>query len=345
MEIIQVRADSGNSFVHIGACLNDLELFINTKKTIIISDTNVLSIYGTALPPCPVISISPGECSKNLNTVQGIYEKLIDLEADRSTFIIGIGGGIVCDIAGFAASTYQRGLSFGFVATTLLAQVDASVGGKNGINVRGYKNMAGVFKQPDWVICDTSLLKTLPESELLNGFAEIIKHALIADEFMFDFLEKNYEHALGLDPGILEKLVIDSILIKSGIVQRDETEKGERRKLNFGHTFGHALENTHAVSHGKAVSIGMAVASMLSAEKKGLSFHEMERILAILKNYRLPVNMAIDKDKVADALYKDKKRDSRNIHFVLLNRIGNAVVETIAIDELLSVVERWDKSY
>lgn len=345
MEMIQVKAKTGNSCVHIGASLHDLEKFINTRKSIIITDSNVFSIYGHAFPPCPVISIFPGEANKNLNTVQEIYEKLIDFEADRSTFIIGIGGGIVCDIAGFTASTYQRGLSFGFVATTLLAQVDASVGGKNGVNVRGYKNMAGVFKQPNWVICDTSLLKTLPESELLNGFAEIIKHALIADESMFDFLEKNHEHALGLDPGIIERLVIDSVIIKSKIVQRDETEKGERRKLNFGHTFGHAVENTQGISHGKAVSIGMAVASRLSVEKKGLSLHNMERILALLKSYGLPVHIAIDKDKVADAICKDKKRDSRNIHFVLLNRIGNAVVKTLAIDELLSVIDRWDQTY
>ena len=165
-----------------------------------------------------------------------------DCEADRASFIVGIGGGIVCDVTGYAASTYLRGLKFGFVASTLLAQVDAAVGGKNGVNWEGYKNMIGVFNQPDFVICDPLLLRTLPRREVLSGMAEVVKHALIADAGLFSYLEENGSGVLDLRPEVMERLVCDSVRIKSSIVNRDEREKGERRLLNFGHTFGHALE-------------------------------------------------------------------------------------------------------
>ena len=155
----------------------------------------------------------------------------------------------------------MRGLRFGFVATTLLAQVDASVGGKNGVNLEGYKNIVGSFSQPEFVLCDMQLLRTLPGSEVVNGMAEIAKHAMIADAAMFAFIEANAERALALDPAVIEKLVRDSVRIKAAVVGRDERETGERRTLNFGHTFGHALEKVGRFSHGEAVAIGMALAA------------------------------------------------------------------------------------
>ena len=175
----------------VGEKLENLTSHIPVEKFVIITDENVGRIYRKKFPPCNVIEISTGEKIKNLDTLQYVYGKLLDFEADRSVFIVGVGGGIVCDIAGFAASTYLRGVRFGFVSTTLLAQVDAGVGGKNGVNFRGYKNMIGNFNQPEFVICDMNLLKTLPKREILCGFGEIAKHAFIGDVRMCEFLEQN----------------------------------------------------------------------------------------------------------------------------------------------------------
>ncbi|MBA3037475.1 MAG: 3-dehydroquinate synthase, partial [Desulfobacterium sp.] len=275
-----------------------------------------------------------GETVKTLDTAAYIYQNLLDMNAQRSTVLVGIGGGIVCDITGFVASTYLRGISFGFVSSTLLSQVDASVGGKNGVNFKGYKNMVGVFNQPAFVICDMNLLKTLPEKDLLCGFAEIVKHAAIEDAALFEYLENNYKKALSLDYNVIERLVYDSVVIKSSVVNRDEKEKGERRKLNFGHTLGHAIEKTTGIPHGEAVSLGMVFAASLSVKRGLLSSGEEKQISALLKNLKLPTTVDIDRKKVIEALNKDKKREGDGIHFVLLDGIGKAVIEEISISEL-----------
>jgi 3-dehydroquinate synthase len=263
------------------------------------------------------------------------------MEVDRSSFIVGIGGGIVCDITGFVASTYLRGVRFGFVPTTLLSQVDAGIGGKNGVNFKGYKNMVGVFNQPEFVICDMNLLNSLPESEISCGFAEIIKHAAIADADLFSYLEGHYRKALKLDAEVLERLVYDSVLIKSSIVGRDERERGERRKLNFGHTFGHAIEKSTGLSHGEAVSLGIVIASELSARKGLLPEKDRQRVEALLKKLKLPTAVCIDRKGVLDALRRDKKRKGDTISFVLLRGIGNAVVQQIPMRELEAVVSDY----
>jgi 3-dehydroquinate synthase len=198
--------------------------------------------------------------------------------------------------------------------------------------------MVGVFNQPEFVICDMSLLKTLPEREILCGLAEIVKHAAIADVDLFSYLEENYEKALKLDQEVIGKLVYDSVLIKSTIVNRDEKEKGERRKLNFGHTFGHAIEKTAGVPHGEAVSSGMTVASALSEKRGCLTAEDAERIEKLLRKLKLPTRHQLDGKRVLDALRKDKKRQGEKINFVLLHGIGNAVVEKISIKELEAVL-------
>jgi 3-dehydroquinate synthase len=281
-----------------------------------------------------VITIGTGEEIKTLDTVQDIYAQLLSIQADRSSFIVGIGGGIVCDIAGFVASTFLRGVRFGFVATTLLAQVDASVGGKNGVNFEGYKNMVGLFHQPEFVICDPELLKTLPQKEISGGLAEIVKHAAIADAELFAYLEQHYEDVLALDSDAIQKLVLASVTIKSSVVSRDETEKGERRKLNFGHTFGHAIEKVSGIPHGEAVSRGMAIAAALSVKKGLLTADEDKRIRALLNNLKLPTHFASETQAVVNAITKDKKREGNRIHFVLLNGIGSAIVDKITLEEL-----------
>jgi 3-dehydroquinate synthase len=224
-----------------------------------------------------------------------------------------------------------------FCPTTLLAQVDATVGGKNGINFKGFKNMVGVFQQPEFVIVDIGLLKTLPPEEIASGLAEIAKHACIADPAYFDTIERGCDAIDAMDQAVLLDLVHRSVVIKARVVNRDEREAGERRKLNFGHTLGHAIEKTLGISHGAAVSVGMVLAARLSHRKGMLSDAELARITALLQRLKLPVKMDFDRQAIIDALKKDKKRQEDQIHFVLLQGLGNAVVVPIAIAEL----ERW----
>ncbi len=344
MKILESHGSTGDSTILIGESLQNLQKYTNSEEMVIITDKNIRRYYSKYFPLCEIIEIGTGEKIKNLDTVQTVYGKLVEFEAGRSSFIVGIGGGIVCDITGFIGSTYLRGVRFGFVSSTLLSQVDASVGGKNGVNFGGYKNIVGVFNQPKFVICDMNLLKTLPEKEIICGLAEVAKHAAIGDADLFSYLEEHYEKALGLNTDIIEKLVYDSVLIKSSIVNRDEKEKGERRKLNFGHTFGHAIEKTTGIPHGEAVSLGMMVATVLSVKRGYLSEEDMKRIEELLKKLKLPTRLQIDGGRVIEALRKDKKREGESINFVLLHGIGNAVVEEIPIKELEAVVTDLVKS-
>jgi 3-dehydroquinate synthase len=338
METLTINADSGPSHILIGERLENLQRYIPVVKPIIITDVNVGQLYPLDSMASDVITIGTGEEIKTLDTVRDIYGHLISSGADRSAFIVGIGGGIVCDITGFVASTFLRGVRFGFVATTLLAQVDASVGGKNGVNFKGYKNMVGLFHQPEFVICDPEVLKTLPQKEISCGLAEIVKHAAIADADLFGYLEKHAEDILTLDRQAIEKLVRVSVRIKSSIVSRDETEKGERRLLNFGHTFGHAIEKVTGAAHGEAVSIGMVIASALSVKKGLLSAEDEQRLRAVLKNLRIPTRLEAQPQKIMDAITKDKKRAGNRIHFILLNGIGNARVNQLTLEELKGVL-------
>ena len=326
------------SEILIGHGLDQLPGFIPAGRTVIITDSNVHRLYGARFPDAPVITIGTGESNKTLATLRQIYEQMLELGIDRSWTVVGIGGGIVCDVTGFAASTYLRGLSFGFVASTLLAQVDASVGGKNGVNFAGYKNMVGLFRQPDFVLCDLDMLKTLPRAELASGFAEIVKHAAIADKAYFDFIEANTDAALALDTAVMAHLVQCSVEIKAAVVSKDEHEGGERRKLNFGHTLGHAIEKLSGISHGHAVSIGMVLATRLSRDQTALPAAETARLTALLERLDLPVRSELDPAQVFKALAKDKKRQQAHIHFVCLERIGRAVVQNIPLRSLETTI-------
>ena len=338
MKTHKIRGNTNDSLILINEKLENLQQYIRGKRVVIITDTNVKALYHNKYPECNVITIRTGEKIKTFETIQYIIDELVKIEADRSFYIVGIGGGIVCDITGFVASIYMRGLKFGFVSTTLLSQVDASVGGKNGVNYAGYKNMIGVFNQPEFVICDINMLNTLPKKEILCGFAEIVKHAAIADSDMFSFIEENHKKALALDREIIEKLIFDSVLIKSAIVNKDEKELGERKKLNFGHTIGHALEKITGIPHGEAVSAGMIAASELSIKHRLLSPEDGKRIKSLLENLKLPTRIPADKEKILRAMRKDKKRQGNIIDFVLLQGIGKAVIREISIEELDSTV-------
>jgi len=339
MKTVKLNTPIGESIILIGERLENLKQYLPLNMPIIITDTNVEKHWGHHFPPGAVITIDTGEMIKTLDTVSVIYDKLLELDADRSSFVVGIGGGIVCDIAGFVASTYMRGIRFGFVSTTLLSQVDASVGGKNGVNFGGYKNIVGVFSQPEFVICDQNLLQTLPPREFQGGFAEIVKHGAIADDHLFEYLEQNWARALAHDPEVIEKVVHNSVIIKSTVVNRDATEHGERRKLNFGHTLGHAIEKVLQVPHGEAVSAGMVLASELSEKKGYLQSQDSNRLSSLLEKFRLPVRFEFNREKVFAAIRKDKKREGDNLKFIFLKKIGEAVVNQISISELVELMD------
>jgi 3-dehydroquinate synthase len=339
MKILEVKAESRLSKIFIGEKLANLKNYIGNRKSIIITDSNIVKYYKNSFPTgVAVIEIGLGEKNKTLQTLELIFDKLIEYEADRSTFIVAIGGGIVCDVAGYAASSFMRGLPFGFVSTTLLSQVDASVGGKNGVNFRGYKNMIGVFNQPEFVICDTDMFKTLEKREFISGFAEIIKAGAIKDPDLFEYCRKNADAALAMNPEVMVKMVHDSVLIKANVVEADEREKGERRLLNFGHTFAHAIEKQTGILHGEAVSMGMVLAAKVSQKLGMISEQDCKRITKVLEAYTLPIMPNIEVVKLFEAMKQDKKREGQEIHLVLLEQIGKAVTKKIPYTELEKII-------
>lgn len=341
MRKITLKVPSGNCDVLVGESIGHLAEYCGNGKAVIITDGNVRRLHGDKFPKFPVIEIGLGEKNKTLETVQGIYRKFLEMELERSSVVIGIGGGIVCDVAGFAASTYSRGVRFGFVPTTLIAQADAAVGGKNGVNLEGYKNLVGTIRQPGFVLVDFELLKTLPSRELSCGFAEVAKHAAIADASLFSYLEENVGQAISFKRTVIEKVIHDSLLVKTGIVAADETERGERMKLNFGHTVGHAIEKCIALPHGEAVAVGMVAAAKLSCSKGMLQQKDADRLAALLQKAGLPTAVPkgrADATALLDAIRKDKKRKEGSVRMCLLEGIGKAAIVEVKIPELEAVL-------
>jgi 3-dehydroquinate synthetase len=234
------------------------------------------------------------------------------------------------------ASVYMRGIRFGFMPTTVLAMVDASIGGKNGVDVGVYKNLVGTINQPDFLLYDYGMLKSLPEAEWTNGFAEIIKHSCIKDASLFRELEGNKLKYYRNNKAALGKLIRRNAVIKSTVVEKDEFEKGERRLLNFGHTLAHAIENMYKLSHGQAVAIGSVAACKISAQLTG--FKETDRVSKVLQQYGLPVQMKYDRKKAFNILKMDKKREKASMNYVLLDKIGKGVVKTIPMDQLETII-------
>ncbi len=332
---LTIHTENAESQVLVGETYRNLSDYLPAgRQVVVVTDANILRHYDNFIRTYPVIEIGTGEKHKNMETLAYIYSRLLEYRADRNSFIVAIGGGIVCDVAGFAASTYMRGVPFGFVSTTLLSQVDASVGGKNGVNFEGYKNMIGTFTQPCFVLCDTTMIQTLPDREFISGFAEIVKAAAIRNIDLFSYLEQHAKDAVARNSEVIEHLVTESIKIKAGVVEHDEREQGERRILNFGHTFGHAIEILTGVSHGEAVSIGMMIAARWSAAECGFPQNQVKRMEQLLTQLGLPVTTNAQYEDVLRALVKDKKRESDAIYLVLLNDIGKTTIRKTPIDEI-----------
>ncbi|MFN5134430.1 MAG: 3-dehydroquinate synthase [Chitinophagaceae bacterium] len=317
--------------------ISHLKEIVDSNNTILLTDEHVFNAHTKRFKNWNAIVLKPGEEYKVQTTVDAVIEQLIEMGADRKTTLVGVGGGVITDITGYIASVYMRGLKFGFIPTSILAMVDASIGGKNGIDVGVYKNMVGVIRQPAFILHDMVLLNSLPEAEWQNGFAEIIKHACIKDAKMFDALENNSLKKYQSKNVLLCDLIQRNTLLKTKVVQQDEFESGDRKLLNFGHTLGHAIENMYELSHGQAISIGMTNACHISEKLSG--FKQTERVTALLSKYGLPTYASFDKAKAFEILQKDKKKAKSEMGYVLLDKIGKGVVKSIPLTELKTIIE------
>ena len=310
---------------------------VKKENGILITDENVFAKQQEKFSGWKTIVLKAGEPFKNQDTVNEIINQLIEFNADRHSFIVGVGGGVVTDIAGFAASVYMRGIKFGFVPTSILGMVDASVGGKNGVDVGVYKNLVGVIRHPEFLLFDYSFLETLPNEEWINGFAEIVKHACIKDENMFDLLEEKSLKDFQNSKDAIGKLIERNVEIKYNVVANDEFETGERKLLNFGHTIGHAIENTAKLPHGSAISIGMVAACIISEKINCFSHEGTEKVKQLLSKYHLPTAFGFDKEKTWDILLHDKKKSGSDMNFVVLDKIGKASIKKIPLTDLREI--------
>ena len=299
------------SEIFIGPLADILSGVLPEGRVVVVSDSTIDRLYHSVLAQYDTVLIGLGESVKTMQTVEMIYRRFIELGVDRSTFVLAVGGGIVTDVAGFAASTYMRGVKFGFVSTTLLGQVDASVGGKNGVNVDGYKNMAGTFTQPQFVICDPALLRTLPEREFRAGLAEVVKAAIIADADLFGRIERTTFEAL---------------------------RTGDRRKLNLGHTLAHAIEKaSNRMNHGEAVAVGTVLIAGAAVKLGALTQADCDRIVNVLTALGFDLTPPVEVKRLLKEVGKDKKNEDGMLRIVLPVGIGDCEVRPMKIDDFAAL--------
>lgn len=313
----------------------------------IITDTNVERILGNRLQRylidsnlrTEIFAIRPGEAFKQWETAKSIFEWMAHSGFDRKSALLALGGGVVGDLTGFIASLYMRSIPYVQIPTTLLAQVDSSVGGKTAIDLGEKKNLLGTFHQPERVYVDLSLLDTLSQAEIQNGLAEVIKSAIVRDHIFFEFLEDHHDSVLSGEPNILEKLVSCCLRIKSAVVMEDEKDRGLRQILNFGHTVGHAIESytDYSVSHGRAVSMGISAETVLAVRMGLIPVEEMKRILRLLDHFGLPTRIPNDYDRkrLVVLMHSDKKGEEGRISMVLPTAIGTASTQRDILPSLI----------
>ncbi len=313
--------------------------------TVIITNEHIARLYRHLFVNRKILVIPPGEHSKNMDTITSLARELLQMEVSRNILLVGVGGGVVTDITGFLASVYMRGVRFGFVPTTLLGMVDAAIGGKNGVNLGFNKNIIGTISQPGFILYDTDFLDTLPDDEWSNGFAEIIKYACIFDAPLFDeLLLHNISYYRSNDNGVLQPLIGRCVAHKNRVVAEDEQEKGLRKLLNFGHTAAHAIENLYELPHGKAVGIGMIIASMISAQVAGLEKSVIADLEKLLGKYRLPARFKIDPKKAMEILKMDKKRHDDMIDYIVLEQKGKAAVHALPLEVIQKALFTYEGS-
>jgi 3-dehydroquinate synthase len=316
-----------------------IDKMVDKTQAIYITDENVYALHLKKFKGKKTIVIPAGEEHKQQATVDFIIEALLNFGATRQAVLIGVGGGVVTDMVGYVAGIYMRGVAVGFVPTTILAMVDASIGGKNGIDVGLYKNMVGLIRQPQFLVYDLDFLKSLPPHQWENGFAEIIKHAAIKDAKMMKELSVNNLSFYQKNKKALASLIERNVQIKVKVVQKDEFEKGDRKLLNFGHTIGHAIENQHVLLHGHAISIGMVYAAKISQVLTG--FSETNILVETLKKYGLPTAMRFDIQETMQVMQKDKKKATAGMQYVVLQKIGKASCDTIPMKSLEKLIKLY----
>lgn len=321
------------------------------KKVCIITDTHVQPLFAEAVeavlqPICSkvcIFVICAGEENKNLESVKNIYEFLIKEGFGRKDVLVALGGGVVGDMTGYVAATYLRGVDYIQVPTTLLSQNDSSIGGKTGVDFDGYKNMVGAFKMPKLVYMNLEVLKTLDDRQFFSGFAEVMKHGLIKDQKFYIWLIENMYEICERDLEVLEEMILRSCTIKKMVVEKDPTEQGERALLNFGHTIGHAIEKAKnfTMSHGECISLGMVAAAYISWKRDKISMETYYEIRDMFVPFYLPISVDdINPEEIVRLTKSDKKAEAGTIKFVLLNRVGQAVIDkTITDEEILAAVK------
>jgi 3-dehydroquinate synthase len=339
-------------FEQLGECTRK---YLPRKTCAIISDSNVAPLFGDRVKRSltvadfqpTLITIPAGEKSKTLEQAGAICDQMIATGLDRQSFVIGLGGGMVGDISGFIAAIYHRGIPHVQIPTTLLAMVDSSIGGKTGVNTADGKNLLGAIHHPSLVIDDVDVLKTLPPREFNQGFAEIIKHAIIAESEMFEQVAQASGLRLASEALALESLIQRNVEIKSKIVAKDERDDtGKRAILNFGHTIGHAVERAgdyRTFLHGEAVSLGMVAACAISVNKAGLPRDQQDAIIDLLRRFDLPTRLPrnFPREKILDALPHDKKFEGGKIRFVVTPHIGTAhITNDVTLDDIREAVEQ-----
>ena len=319
------------SFTNIDNYLND----VDQNNIFFLVDNKVFELHKTLFQPNKnTLLIKSTEDSKSIKNVSSLIEKILKLGGNKKSYIIGIGGGIVCDITGFIASIFMRGIRFAYVPTTVLSITDAALGGKNGVNFNHIKNLVGTINEPNFVLVDLCFLDSLKENEFNDGFAEIIKHACIASPELFKKLEKSLISYESRD--LLSEILKESISIKLNIVSKDINDLTLRKILNFGHTFGHAIEAKYNFSHGNSVSLGMIYACQISNKLGYLSDEKVNRVKNLLNKFGLPVDISkINVSGILHLIEKDKKVKYNNIDFIILRDIGCAEILNIKISDLI----------
>jgi len=330
---------------------NELQaLGCENRKLCIVTDSRVDELYGTA-----VLSLLEGKClkavkyvfpngeeNKTLDTVKGVYRFLIGEGFDRRDMLIALGGGVVGDLTGYTAATYLRGVDFIQIPTTLLSQADSSIGGKTGVDFDGYKNMVGAFKMPRLVYMNLSVLATLEDRQFFSGFAEIMKHGLIKDGIFYEWLIENLYEICERDLNVLQEMLQRSCSVKKLVVEKDPTEQGDRALLNLGHTIGHAIEKykNFQLYHGECVALGCVAAAYISWKREMLSMEEYYEIRDMFVPFNLPISIeGIDPQEILRLTKSDKKMEAGKIKFILLKKIGKAVIDrTVTDEEILAAV-------
>lgn len=320
------------------------KFILRDKKVCIITDDNIAPLYldeveNVFSKVCNNVShfiIEAGEENKTLKSVEKVYEYLIESKFDRNDFVIALGGGVIGDMTGYIAATYLRGISFIQIPTTLLSQVDSSIGGKTGVDLNGYKNMIGAFYQPKLVYINVSTLLSLNRRIYLSGMGEIIKHGIIKDRDYLNWLRNNCEKIIDRDIEVLIPMIKNSCFIKKIVVENDPKEKGERALLNFGHTIGHSIEKLYNFEkyHGECVAIGMVVAAYLSKNKGFITESEADSIKKMVSIFELPNSISgLNADDIIKVSKNDKKMDSKKIRFIVIKEIGDAIIDSSITDE------------